>query len=1233
MKKNTLIIALFSFLFFIQNQSSAQLVQDVANWPNTAWTITGAYTNSGFVKDPRVDANFSFDDDLAGSASLNDVINAESPVIDLSPAFSGGEQQIQISFDYVYRRTGDVLSIEWWDGTTWQQLEILNGNSNNQDYKSCSSMQSFVSQPLTISTFTASQLIGFKYRIKYNGSGFYWGFCMGSPTLESIATPPCFEVSSITIDPANITYNSAEIDWVDSNSPTPANGWEIEYGPAGFTQGSGTTVTTTIHPYTLTGLTDDTTYDVYIRTMCNATEQSSWVGPISFTTPTIPVGCGGQFVDSGGVNGNYSNSEDIITTLCPDNTGDVVTLQFLEFNVENNYDFLNIYDGDDTTAPLLGQYTGTNTPPLLTSSAASGCLTIEFTSDGSVNRPGWVANILCGPPPTCFAPTNLVVTNITQDSAEFSWDDNNTPPPANGWEIVIVPQGQDPATGTTVNVTTIPYTATGLNASTAYDFYVRAICDDAGNDDPSFLTGPLTFQTLVAPPACGGLFVDSGGPSNNYQNDENQTYTICPDNTGDVVSLQFLEFDVEDGWDFLKVYDGDSTAAPLLGEFTGTALPPLLTSSDASGCLTVVFTSDGIINRAGWVANVLCGPPPTCFVIENLVVDNVLNDSVTLSWVDPLNPVPPTDYNIEYGPIGFTQGTGTVVTGLSNPATITGLSAQTSYDFYVQASCDASDQSFWVGPVSVTTLCDVIIAPYTEDFEDGGQLDPCWSQGPNNQENWLFSNDVTAPGHVGNAGDVGGTTTASNGYFAYVDDSFGHNTDTELISPLIDVSGLTTPSLSFYYISNNEGNTNVTFTVDVWDGAAWNTGMFTSNSNTFGWTQVYVNLETLNITGPIKARFIVDENNGSDFYDDLAIDDVTFDEAPSCYNTTNLAVITQTTNSIEITWQDNNTNMPAGGWNVEYGFSGFTQGTGTIINTTSNPLTITGLLSSTNYDFYVQAVCAADGSDSSEWVGPVSGRTDDAPPPNDTCDTAIPLNVTLSCNPTIGNNVLATDSTVNEGEIMPNCADPAANGDLGYEALDVWYTFVVPNTGTVIVETSNAGGMVDTVLAAYTGTCGDLQELDCQDDSVIEPNSDDFRFSSLVLQNLNPGDTIYLRVWSYPAYTSAGNPQQNIQGAFGICVYGQARNWRDSLTVDDTSLNDINISCYPNPVTDVLTINANKPVKSVKVFNMLGQLVKTVNMDTDLNEVDININNLSSGTYFIKVATYAQQKSFTIIKK
>jgi gliding motility-associated-like protein len=84
---------------------------------------------------------------------------------------------------------------------------------------------------------------------------------------------------------------------------------------------------------------------------------------------------------------------------------------FTAFNVEDTYDFLYIYDGTNTSAPLIGTYTGTTSPGTITASNPSGVLTFEFTSDSSTKDSGWAATISCSatpgpPPPTLPSCTN-----------------------------------------------------------------------------------------------------------------------------------------------------------------------------------------------------------------------------------------------------------------------------------------------------------------------------------------------------------------------------------------------------------------------------------------------------------------------------------------------------------------------------------------------------------------------------------------------------------------------------------------------------------------------------------------------------------------------------------------------------------------------------------------------------------------------------------------------------------
>ena len=111
--------------------------------------------------------------------------------------------------------------------------------------------------------------------------------------------------------------------------------------------------------------------------------------------------CVGTFYDSGGENGEYGNSENYVFTFYPTTSGAMIRANFVAFETENNYDKLFIYNGSSESAPMIpgSPFMGSTSPGQITALNAEGALTFKFTSDVSVTRPGWIANI------TCYAPT------------------------------------------------------------------------------------------------------------------------------------------------------------------------------------------------------------------------------------------------------------------------------------------------------------------------------------------------------------------------------------------------------------------------------------------------------------------------------------------------------------------------------------------------------------------------------------------------------------------------------------------------------------------------------------------------------------------------------------------------------------------------------------------------------------------------------------------------------------
>jgi PKD repeat protein len=127
----------------------------------------------------------------------------------------------------------------------------------------------------------------------------------------------------------------------------------------------------------------------------------------------------GTFYDSGGQSGNYANDERKLWLIAPPGATSV-TLTFSSFNLENNWDFLFIYNGNNTSSPLIGKYTGTNSPGTVTSSG--GAILVEFRSDCATTAAGWAAswtsNATPPPPSDLTPPTTQILPPanwVTQD--------------------------------------------------------------------------------------------------------------------------------------------------------------------------------------------------------------------------------------------------------------------------------------------------------------------------------------------------------------------------------------------------------------------------------------------------------------------------------------------------------------------------------------------------------------------------------------------------------------------------------------------------------------------------------------------------------------------------------------------------------------------------------------------------------------------------------------------------
>ena len=423
-------------------------------------------------------------------------------------------------------------------------------------------------------------------------------------TIVCEPLPPCLNFPT-NVASGVITTTTAILNWVENSNATS---WEIEFVPKGTVPtGIGTIVNT--RPYLKSELTPNTWYDFYVRSKCGNVN-STWSLKSSFNT--LANYCAGDhFYDNGGPNGNYESNQSQYITINPAANGERIKAVFNSFDVNQNTNF-TVYDGGNTAAPVLFSWnsSSSSSPTILVATNQTGNLTFVFNNNSNQTNTGWDATITCEPIPGCtYVPANLFVNTITNNKATINWTEYSS---ATSWELEVVPTGNQP-TGTGTIINSNPYILNVLYSNTCYDYSIRSVCgaiNSAWSEIKSFCTTPNY---------CGGThFYDTGGASGNYQNNENYTTVIYPDNPTDKVRAIFNIFQLQLGNDLMRIYNGPSSSSPQISVQTGTNSPGTVTSTHATGALTFFFYSNGSNNNVGWDATIECG---TFLGTENQNID------------------------------------------------------------------------------------------------------------------------------------------------------------------------------------------------------------------------------------------------------------------------------------------------------------------------------------------------------------------------------------------------------------------------------------------------------------------------------------------------------------------------------------------------------------------------------------------------------------------------------------
>ena len=346
MKKITLFILLLVFAQY----SFGQIINEPANWPNSDWTTYGNYGAAGLLADPATDSSFSFDDDATGSTSDDDIAS-ESPIIDLTPAYNGSENQIVISGNYNHNDIGGILSVDYWDADSSSWVSVLELGDTSADTSNwCGGALVVFETGFDIGSFSANQLSNFKYRFSYDDAdGWQWGWCINNVSLISNggSAPNCDAAVTSPADGDTSVLVNSTVNW-NSASGFP-DGYYFSLGTtSGGVDILDSVDVENVNSYDLTNLDYSTTYYITILPYNGSGSATDSCTSYSFTTqadPNTTVDCnGGPVTTTFCYDTGLENSYSFISS-----DGGPLNLTIDSGEVENGWDELFVYDSDGVT--------------------------------------------------------------------------------------------------------------------------------------------------------------------------------------------------------------------------------------------------------------------------------------------------------------------------------------------------------------------------------------------------------------------------------------------------------------------------------------------------------------------------------------------------------------------------------------------------------------------------------------------------------------------------------------------------------------------------------------------------------------------------------------------------------------------------------------------------------------------------------------------------------------------
>ena len=668
--------------------------------------------------------------------------------------------------------------------------------------------------------------------------------------------------------------------------------------------------------------------------------------------------------------------------------------------------------------------------------------------------------------PSCVEPINPVTIDFDYDFATVKWGSYK---PASEWQVEYGPKGFAHGSGTLVNASspTIKLTQSILD-DTEYDFYVRAKCG-AGYSDWSdkgyFRTKCLgitvgfteDFETTAFDKVgCWTRIVPYFNERYYEKNDfivvntaaqwgagsiyegkksmllRNQLDVIYPSGTGEktdrvvLVSPRVKDLDNYkkiNFWMMIPKETDNKSVELIIGTLSDpedyTTFKPYQTikipAENKSKWLNYemdfsqYYGTDKFIGFKQSISNQRLTrmfidnftytksdcPRPGLLGAKQSGVKNAL-----LNWKDNNTNKLSEGWDIEYGLKGFADGTGTIVNVKTNPFNLTDLEPGI-YEYRVRTYCETTITSEWSDRYAFKIGCTLQV-PFVENFDQYQNTYPdiinfCWTR--------------SEPIHAQlSAYSLNNINSAPNIFYLQNGEK-----DAFIISPYLE--DFDSNKKIKFWLNYQTGSSNLE-AGDLIIGTIKNP-LDLSTFEPYKTITVQelkelpkygkeFNVDFSEYKGESKHIMFkhVDDPDQSFVSSSILIDDIRYDQTLSCYEPLDVIFSNVSNNSLNIEWTSKN--ELAENVQIEYGITGFTLGSGTIVNTNKNEIKISGLETGSSYQFYLKTTCD---SGNSIITGPKKIET--------TCNMIeLPWTEKFSNLNSYGKNILPDCFRLLEGDIM-----------------------------------------------------------------------------------------------------------------------------------------------------------------------------------------------------------------------